>query len=88
MNQKMQYGTLKKGGVRVSYATNFPSYYREDIYVSNDGGEYYEPTLCLHGSDLSDRHNNQGGYDAKCSCCYLGIAHTVDRHNNALTSRK
>lgn len=32
-------------------------------------------------SDVSSWHPmNQGGYDSRCSCCYLGFTHTIDRH--------
>jgi hypothetical protein len=26
----------------------------------------------------------EGKYDSRCSCCYLGFSHTVNKHNAAI----
>lgn len=55
---------------------------------SEDPGDF--PTMVLSPSDLSRDtvgiHGNAPGseYDARCSCCYLGFAHSLDLHRHSI----
>jgi len=57
---------------------------RAELYVSkDDGSHHYEQSFAMSEKDVSPRHD-RGGYDSRCSCCYLGFSHTVDVHQDRL----
>lgn len=74
----LTYGTIVVGPVEGSW--------RLDTYQPKDGSRScIDRTMVASARDVSTRHNNMtygpgAGYDSACSCCWLGICHTVDKH--------
>ena len=79
MEYRLQFGTLIVG--------HFTGRRRMDVYVSDVSGQrYYEPAFATGPSDKSNRHDCSigYGYDARCSCCYLGFTHTEEAHKQRI----
>jgi hypothetical protein len=63
---------------------------RAELYVSKqDGKEYRETSFAASPGDLSPRHDHGigGGYDSRCSCCYLNFSHTQEYHAAAIAGK-
>ena len=56
--------------------------WRDERYVPHDGSRpVWERIMSAGPDDVSTRHAiYPSGYDSACSCCYLGISHTEDKH--------
>ena len=80
----LEYGTIFHGAI----AYNGGSPMRYDTYIARDSGEeFHEPAFCFGENDDSPRAETYGTdhnvkYNGECSCCYLGLTHTVARHNH------
>lgn len=79
-----KYGKFIHG--QVVYRDGVPIRY--DKYISNDGVQELVRVIAAKTNDVSCVHDHStlpgGGYDSKCSCCYLNITHSVDCHNKKL----
>lgn len=82
--QTSRFGTLEIG------AGGFEGPRRSDLWLGNDGTRIMERTFVTSGSDVSERFRQaygddagHGRYDSRCSCCYLGFAHSVNVHERA-----
>lgn len=79
MEYQLEFGRLVVG--------RFTGRRRMDVYISAVSGErYYEPAFAAGPDDKSNRHNHTigNGYDARCSCCYLGYTHTEEAHQKKI----
>lgn len=82
--QVLQFGTIHKGYTYCDDRT----WKRADIWTRREDGEQIsEHAFCDGPDDRSDRaitpYAGRAGnitYSADCSCCYLGITHTVALH--------
>lgn len=85
INQETQYGIIKKG---ISFYPaderfNRTKNIRIDGYKSKSTNQYTEENVrCINENDLSDQQI--GGYDSNCYSCYVGCAHTVNKHNKSI----
>lgn len=68
---------------------------RLDRYISPTGAEEWTNPFCAGPDDFTPAaltYNGSpyrnAGYDARCSCCYLGFPHTVGAHTAALGERR
>lgn len=71
----------------VRYTYNDRYYRRIDRYTPVDGSPpVLESHACVDRSDRSPIHDSWigRGYDSRCSCCYLNISHTQNRHNQSI----
>jgi hypothetical protein len=58
---------------------------RIERYHPNDGREpIVEWSFAASLKDVSPRHDKNHGYNARCSCCWLGFTHTDDYHARAV----
>jgi hypothetical protein len=55
------------------------TWHRRDQYQSDDGHRGTDNAFCAGPTDDSPMHC--GPYDPKCSCCWLGFAHTTAAHD-------
>jgi hypothetical protein len=76
----MLYGTL--------YVGPCDGAWRRDIYVDRDGRRHEEGAMHAGEGDVSPRHDKLDHYDSRCSCCWLNICHTEDRHVRDTTSAR
>jgi len=67
---KTEYGTYEHGKPGCIYRT--------DKWTSNNGEVANERLFAAGPKDDSPIY--RGRYNSKCSCCYLGFAHTVAAH--------
>lgn len=51
--------------------------------------EVRERVMAADHADATTRHDKStsGGYDSRCSCCYLNISHTVAKHAASVGDR-
>lgn len=71
-------------GVRYVLQLSHDGRRRFELYVGNDGCEEGVWSFCKGEDDLSRPHSIYSGdrYDGqRCSCCFLGAAHSVDAHD-------
>lgn len=57
---------------------------RRDTYTPKDGRQAItESRFAASKTDVSPLFidGENGRYDSRCSCCFLGFSHTVDAHN-------
>lgn len=56
--------------------------WRQDVYVRNEDGTRIPENIYAEGhDDVSAPHvKYPRGYDARCSCCWLGMHHTQEAH--------
>lgn len=86
--QVLPFGLIQKG---YTYC-DAHAWKRADIYLRRDDGEEIgEPAFCNGPEDRSDRAITPYAhfpfnitYHAECSCCYLGLIHTVALHNKRI----
>ena len=69
------------GKPRKSYG--YSGYTRTDTYIPTDNTEQVfaagvDDTSPLH------KHWQNGKYDSRCSCCYLGFAHSEAKHQASI----
>lgn len=81
----MRTDTLKHGTNQIG-ATYYGErvWKRRDIYTPNDGREPVTESRFAAGSgDTSPMFidGDNGRYDSRCSCCFLGFSHTLDAHS-------
>lgn len=67
--------------------------YRPHVVADNEpwNREIRERCMAVGPDDAMPRHNSMcygpgAGYDAKCSCCYLGITHSEALHARRVNS--
>jgi len=81
----MRTDTLKYGSNQIG-----PTYYgercwkRRDTYTPKDGRQAVTESRFAAGRDDSSPlfiDGENGRYDSRCGCCFLGFSHTVDCHN-------
>ena len=92
MTFKSLYGVLEVGPSRWTHDGHWM---REERYTSDR--VYGEESMSASEHDMSPRHEmgivprlgslGVGSYDGKCSCCYLGITHTDDLHNERVSGK-
>lgn len=51
--------------------------------AKSDGHVCYEHVLTVSRLDRSPQYN--GKYDPKCSGCWLGYPHTIEKHNQSIS---
>jgi hypothetical protein len=62
------------------------SWFRRDKYIPTGN---YDLVFVIGPDDHSPIHKygyevNHAGYDARCSCCWLGFAHSEEYHEQAI----
>lgn len=67
-----------------SYKTGKPErrdrgWIRKDTYLPTGGTD---SVLIVDGKDLTPIY--RGRHDERCSCCWLGYAHSEDQHNERI----
>ena len=75
----LNYGTLE--------ITGFEGPWRREIYHPFEVSPHepwnaavVERTMVVDHKDMSTRHDKCTYYDSRCSCCYLNITHSVNKH--------
>lgn len=85
--------TAAKSGVGTVHALQFGelttgrpyndggTWFRRDSYYSYITKETVSERIFAAGpEDASRPYSRSEGYDAKCSCCFLGFSHTTEHH--------
>lgn len=70
-----EHGTYEHGKPYLGDLT----WFRTDSWTSNKGTAREHERLFAAGPK-DDSPIYRGRYDAECSCCYLGFAHTTEAH--------
>ena len=87
--QQTKYGIIKKAiyfypaDERFNNTKNI----RIDGYTSKLTKEYTEENVrCINENDLSDQfiETTENRYNSNCYSCYVGCAHTINKHNNSI----
>ena len=73
---EMRYGTLHVGPYEAPW--------RRDTYTNRAGESFGESAMAASSGDVSPRHDKLDGYHPDCSCCWLGICHTEEKHARCL----
>ena len=83
--QRTKSGTIQQTGIMTGCEQ------RQEVYTRNsDGGSITESCFAVDSCDHSPRvdndpeSENHRRYDAACSCCWLGFAHSVNKHDQAI----
>jgi hypothetical protein len=91
-------GTVHTYRYGTATVVSFDAPWRREIYRPSDvpanepwNREIPERCMATGPGDISPRHNKStygpgAGYDRKCSCCYLGITHSEDKHRADVAS--
>ena len=56
------------------------SWFRYDSWLSNEGERGFDRLFAACSDDDSPLHDTYRKRDPRCSCCYLGFAHTKKYH--------
>jgi hypothetical protein len=65
------------GKTRISYSATYQgTWERIDTHIPTGTHQH---VLVAHKHDQSDIHPGNN-YNSACSCCYLGICHTIELH--------